>query len=354
MLERRALGRMQFVARPDVAEFERAIQAQPALHLLRQPASSSGGRGCSGSRSSGSGTSGIVDWCSTPGSSTWNETDAIQDRLAVLDRQHAPRRETAAVARALHANTRSALRCRPRAGNTRAANAPRVARPRFAARPTAPGPAPGRRTRNACRCRGCAPRNRLSSSRSSCSSSTSSATRGLVMKFSSLERLSFPWSDASDSVESSLRDDRLPLIKGRKSGRSHAGIIAARWHQPLQSAPRSTSSQGNIGPGSRLRKTSRAGSSLAGTLRGVEILVAGDPLQAGAFLAQLPQQGEQGVDLRVRIGFGHHLLCANRTSPDSGPCSPARCRWNVRCSRACDARCGHDRQSDRSPPSRSM
>ena len=51
--------------------------------------------------SSGLGTSGIDNWCSAPGSCSWNEAAQKKIGLPVLDRGHAPHREAAAVAGAV-------------------------------------------------------------------------------------------------------------------------------------------------------------------------------------------------------------------------------------------------------------
>src|SRR5678816_1158050 len=120
------------------------------------------------------------------------------------------------------------------------------------------------------------PRNRFSSRRSSCSSSTSSPTMGLDI--------------------GCFRGSR------RKYNR--------RLLQPLQSAGRDDLAPREQRPGilaamQRDRRVVRCRLEAP-----VEILVAGDVAQVRQFGAQLAQQGEQGIDLLLRVRDGEGLIAA--------------------------------------------
>ena len=180
---RRALGRVEFVARTHMAELERRRRRRAsAAPSTGSCASSSGGSGCSGSMSSGLGhfghrRSGVRRRFPAPGT----RREPIEDRLAVLDRQHAPHGERCRHRACDRRCRRSAPRCRRRAGNRRAASAPRApGRPSACAADSAwPSTCPP--NTYVVPMSRLWPRNRLSSSRSSCSSSTSSPTTGLDM-----------------------------------------------------------------------------------------------------------------------------------------------------------------------------
>ena len=180
LLVRRALGRVELVARIDVAELERphAATASAAPWSAAWPAPPAAARGA-GSMSSGLGTSGIDSWCSPPSSSFWNEAAQEEDRLAVLDRGDAAHREAAAVAGAVDLVDDRLRRCRRRAGSRRAANARCAARLSIVAcAADSAWPSTWPPNTYLVPMSRLWPRNRLSSRRSSESSSTSSETTG--------------------------------------------------------------------------------------------------------------------------------------------------------------------------------
>jgi hypothetical protein len=156
LLERWALGRLERVARVDVAELERPSSDSQRWILSGSAAITSAGTAWPASRSSGRGTSGIDSWCSAP----------VPRRAGTRrpGRRSAGRAGSRSPGAPRSCRRRGCGRPGRRSGcldvaghqevGVQRMRGPRLACRAWPAPPTAPGPGPGRRTRTWCRCRG--------------------------------------------------------------------------------------------------------------------------------------------------------------------------------------------------------
>jgi hypothetical protein len=101
LLERRTLGRLERIARVDVAELERAFQRQPALDLVGQRGHHVGGHRVARLQVLGLGYLGHRQLVFGAVLAALERGRQEEDRPAVLDRGHAAHREAAAVAGAV-------------------------------------------------------------------------------------------------------------------------------------------------------------------------------------------------------------------------------------------------------------